>query len=251
MISNPDSGTRIDEIAAGIYRISTPVPPSAFPGGFSFNQYLVVDDEPLLFHSGMRSLFPLVTQAIERVLPVSTLRYIGLSHFESDECGALNMFLEAAPHAVPVSSRLAAMLSVDDFALRPARGLAGGEQLSLGQHAVTWVDAPHLPHNWETGYLWHAHTQTLLCGDLFTHGGHDRPPLVDGDLVEPAEAFRKAGLQAGDPDAFSHGPTDDAILASMAALQPRTLAVMHGSAWSGRPADGAAMLRDLSSALRA
>ena len=133
MITNAASGTNVSEIATGIYRINTPV---AIPGtpGFSFNQYLVVDDEPLLFHTGLRKLFPVVSEAIAAVMPVSRLRYVGLSHFEADECGALNEFLAAAPYAVAVCSRVAAMTSVNDFAVRPPRVLADQEDLNLGQH---------------------------------------------------------------------------------------------------------------------
>ena len=138
-----------NEIAGGIHRISTPVPPEVAPGGFTFNQYLVVDDAPMLYHSGPRKLFPLVRDAIASVIPVRSLRYIGFSHFEADECGSLNEFLEAAPGAEPLCSGIAKMVSVDDVASRPARGLADGEELSLGRHTVRWIDTPHFPHGWE------------------------------------------------------------------------------------------------------
>ena len=140
MITNPGSKTRVDEVADGIYRISTPV--DVVPGGFSFNQYLVVDEEPLLFHTGPRRMFPLVREAIGHVLPVERLRYIGLSHFEADECGAMNDFLAAAPRAVPLCGHIAALVSVNDVADRPARALADGETLSLGNHTVRWFDTP-------------------------------------------------------------------------------------------------------------
>jgi flavorubredoxin len=149
MITNAESGTNVNEIAEGIYRINTPL--SLVPGGFSFNQYLVVDDEPLLFHTGPKRLFPLVREAIARVLPVERLRYLAFSHFESDECGALNPLLAAAPHAIPVCSRVAALVSVEDFADRAPRPLADGETIRLGKHALRWFDAPHVPHGWETG----------------------------------------------------------------------------------------------------
>jgi len=149
VITNLQSQTRIDEIAQGIYRISTPVPPEAVPGGFTFNQYLVADEWPLLYHTGPRKMFPLVSEAIASVLPVSSLRYVGFSHFEADECGALNDFLQAAPEAEPLCGGIAKMVSVDDVANRPARGLADGETLSLGKHVVRWLDTPHFPHGWE------------------------------------------------------------------------------------------------------
>jgi flavorubredoxin len=138
------SETRIDEIADGIYRISTPAP--AVPGGFMFNQYLVADDEPLLFHTGLRSLFLSVRDAIARVMPLEQLRWIAFSHFEQDECGALNEFLAAAPRAIAACSAVGAMTSVADLAIRPPRALADGERIQLGRHAVTWWDAPHVPH---------------------------------------------------------------------------------------------------------
>jgi flavorubredoxin len=182
--------TRIDEIADGIYRISTPIPPAAMPGGFTFNQYLVVDDAPLLYHTGLRRLFPMVQQAIASVIPVKSLRYIGFSHFESDECGTLNDFLQLAPQAEPLCSKIAKMVSVDDIAVRPARALADGEELSLGSHVVQWVDTPHLPHAWECGHLFEKSTQTLFCGDLFTQGGHVHEPLTTGDILDASENAR-------------------------------------------------------------
>src|SRR5271169_706117 len=151
-ITNSQSGTNVHEIAAGIYRISTPV--AAIPGGFTFNQILVVDDEPLLFHTGLRRMFPLVKQAVASVLgDVAKLRYVGFSHFESDECGSLNDWLAVAPRAEAVCSTTAAMVSVNDFADRPPRPLADGQELSLGRKKMRWIDAPHLPHNWECGYM--------------------------------------------------------------------------------------------------
>jgi flavorubredoxin len=234
MITNQQSGTRVDEIASGLYRISTPV--KIFPGGFSFNQFLIVDDAPLLFHTGPRRMFELTREAICRVLPVERLRYIGLSHFEADECGALNEFLAVAPNAVPISSRIAAMTSIGDVADRPPRPLADGETFSLGQKRVRWFDAPHVPHGWECGFLFEETSRALLCGDLFTQGGADSPPITEMDILGPSEAFR-APL-----DYFAHAPHTRATLEKMAAAEPTTLACMHGSAWRG---DGAQLLRAL------
>src|SRR5262245_52994608 len=149
---------RIDEVAAGIYRISTPVPPSAFAGGFSFNQYLVVDDDALLMHTGSRALFAGVKAAIAKVLAPEKLRWVAFSHHEGDEDGALNEFLALAPKAVPVCSRVNAMINGDGMD-RPPKALADGEALRLGRHVVRWVDAPHLPHGWETGYLFEETTR--------------------------------------------------------------------------------------------
>jgi flavorubredoxin len=239
MITNPESGTRVDEVAEGIYRISTPV--TVVPGGFTFNQYLVADEEPLLFHSGPRGLFPVVSEAVAAVVPLQKLRYVGLSHFEADECGALNEFLAVAPDAVPVCSGIAAMVSVDDVATRKARALADGEVLELGRHRVRWIDTPHVPHGWECGYLFEEATRTLLCGDLFTQGGAEHAPVTESDILGPSEAMR-AGL-----DYFAHGKGTRPSLERLAALDPTTLACMHGSAWRG---DGRSLLLALADTLQ-
>jgi flavorubredoxin len=234
MITNPGSGTNLEEIASGIYRIGTPV---EVPGGqFNFNQYLVDDEAPLLFHTGPRRLFPLVREAIERVMPVARLRYLGFSHFEADECGALNEWLAAAPQAVPVCGRIAAMVSVNDVADRPPRALADGETLDLGNHLLRWLDTPHVPHGWDCGLMMEERTRTFLCGDLFTQGGAGDAALTESDILEPSEAFRKP------LDYFSHAPGSGAVLERLAELRPTTLACMHGSAYRG---DGAALLRAL------
>ena len=190
MITNQQSGTRIDEIAAGIFRINTPI---ALPGdmGFNFNQYLIVDDAPMVFHTGLRGLFPVVSEAIRAVMPIEKLRYVGLSHFEADECGALNEFLAAAPNAVPVCSQVAAMVSVGDYANRAPRGLADGEELSLGSHKIRWFDTPHVPHAWECGLMLDVTTRTFFCGDLFTQGGSGKEPLTESDILGPSEEFRE------------------------------------------------------------
>jgi len=242
MNTDPQDATRIDEIADGIYRISTPVPPSVIPGGFSFNQYLVVDDAPLLHHTGLSRMFPAVRDAIASVIPVESLRYISFSHYEADECGSLNEFLQLAPQAEPLCSRIAKMVSVDDIALRPARALGDGEELSLGTHTVRWIDTPHLPHAWECGHLFETTTKTLFCGDLFTQGGHRHEPLTSDDILEPSEAMR------GGLDYFSQTRQVTELTEKLAATSPRILACMHGSAWQG---DGAALLRQLAKRLAA
>jgi flavorubredoxin len=233
-VTNNESGTNIFEIADGIYRINTPL--SVVPGGFSFNQYLIVDDEPMLFHTGLRRMFPLVREAVTTVMPVERLRYVGLSHFEADECGSLNEWLAVAPQAVAVCSRVAAMTSVQDVADRPPRALADGEMLALGKHRVRWFDTPHLPHAWECGLMMEQQTRTLLCGDLFTQPGDKTPALTESDILGPSEQMRK-GL-----DYFAHAPNTREMLERLAAEEPATLACMHGSAWRG---DGAALLREL------
>jgi flavorubredoxin len=185
-------------------------------------------------------LFPLVRQAIDRVVPVGTLRYVALSHFEADECGALNDFLAAAPTAEPMCGRIAAMVSVGDFANRPPRALADGEDLSLGRRTIRWFDTPHVPHAWDCGLMMETSTRTFFCGDLFTQGGPGDVALTEADILGPSEEFRKP------LDYFAHAPQTQAILERLAREQPTTLACMHGSAWRG---DGAGLLRALATAL--
>jgi flavorubredoxin len=239
MITNPQSGTNVFEIASGIYRINTPV---LIPGGpeFNFNQYLIVDDEPLVFHTGPRRMFPLVREAIERVMPIDRLRYVTLSHFEADECGALNEFLAAAPRAIPVCGQIASMVSVNDVADRPPRPLADGETLQIGKHTLRWLDTPHVAHGWECGLMFETYTKTLLCGDLFTQGGAGKTPITESDILGPSEAFR------GHMDYYAHAPHTAKVLERLACEQPETLACMHGSAWRG---DGSALLRELAASL--
>jgi len=237
-MSGSSAGTRIDEIANGIHRISTKS--EVVPGGFTFNQFLVVDDEPLLFHTGMRAIFPAVRDAIARVMPPERLRWIAFSHVEADECGSLNDFLALAPDAVPVCSGTAAMVSVGDLALRAPRAMVDGETLSLGRHVVEWIDTPHVPHGWESGLLFERSTGTLFCGDLFTQPGANVPPVTEGDVLGPSEALR-AKLPY-----FVAGRDTAALIEKLATREPRLLAAMHGSSWSG---DGAALLRKLAAAV--
>jgi flavorubredoxin len=239
MITNSAAGTNVQEIADGIFRINTPVK-LASGSQFNFNQYLVADDQPLLFHTGPRRLFALVSEAINSVLPLDSLRFIGISHFEADECGALNEFLAAAPRAEALGSRVAAMVSLADYADRAPRALADGEELSLGRHLLRWLDTPHVPHGWDSGLMHDLSTQTFFCGDLFTQGGKGEVALTETDILGPSEAFRTP------MDYFAHAPQTLATLERLATLEPATLACMHGSAWRG---DGAALLRELGAAL--
>lgn len=234
------SPTRVDEITDGIYRISTQVPPDVIPGGFTFNQYLIEDESPVLFHTGPRKMFPLVSEAVSRVMPLEKLRYIGLSHYEADECGAMNEFLAAAPNAAPLCSQIAAMVSINDVADRPARALADGEVLDLGRHCVRWLDTPHLPHGWECGYLFEEKTRTLLCGDLFTQGGTEHEPLTESDILGPSLAMQ------GNLDYYSHTKNARVLFDKLIETRPEVLACMHGSAWSG---DGGQLLGSLADEL--
>jgi len=231
--------TSIAEIGADTYRINTALP-DMIPGGFSFNQYLVVDEMPLLFHTGPKKLFPLIRAQIETVMPVSKLRYIAFSHVESDECGSLAEFLAAAPQVRPVCSQVAAMVSIGDMVDVEPLALADGQQLSLGRHQLSWQSTPHLPHGWECGYLFDATTKTLFCGDLFTQPGTGERPLVSDDILAPSEAFRRQ------MDYYAHGRDTPVLIDKLARLEPGLLACMHGSAWSG---DGGGLLRKLGAAL--
>ena len=239
MINDKASATSIDEIGDRVYRISIP---TTLPNGngFTFNQYLLVDDAPLLFHTGQRRQFPLVRDAVARVTPVERLRYVSFSHFEADECGSLNEWLAAAPGAEPLCGRIAAMTSVNDAADRPAKVLADGATLSLGTKTVRWIDTPHVPHGWESGLLFEEGTRTLLCSDLFTQGGADHPALTESDILGPSEKLR-ASL-----DYYAHASNTRPMLERLAALAPSTMACMHGPAWRG---DGAALIRALADAL--
>lgn len=228
--------TRIDEIADGIFRLSTCVPEAA-PGGFTFNQFLVRADEPLLFHTGPRRLFPLVSEAIEKVLTLASLRWITFGHVEADECGAMNELLAAAPRAEVAHGAVGCMTSLEDLCVRPPRKLADGEVLDLGNRRVRHIDTPHVPHNWEARVLFEETTRTLFCGDLFTHAG-DGPALATSEIVGPAmaaeEAFHATALSA----------TTGATIRRLAGLEPRTLAVMHGSSTATRAGEQLIALAD-------
>lgn len=225
--------TRADEIADGIYRLSTYVPEVAEPAGFTFNQFLIVADAPLLFHCGQRALFPLVSEAVARLMPLERLRWISFGHIEADECGAMNLWLAAAPHAQVVFSALGCDLSVSDMADRPPRAMAEGEVLDLGGRRVRFIPTPHVPHNWEAQMLYEEVTGTLFCGDLFTHTG-EGDPVTEAEVVDAAMAAEDLfGASSLSP---STGPT----LRRLAELSPKLRALMHGSSVRG---DGQKMLR--------
>jgi flavorubredoxin len=230
--------TRIDEVDDRLYRISTPA--EHIPGGFSFNQYLLLDDEPLLFHTGQRGLFDAVRGAITRVMPVDKLRWVAFSHVEADECGSLNQFLAAAPQAKPVCSKIAAMVQMQDLADREPHAMVDGETLCTGRRTLRWLDTPHLPHGWECGYLFDTTARVLFCGDLFTQPGLGETPITENDILAPSEAFR------AQVDYFSHSRRADALMEKVAATEPRVLACMHGAAWRG---NGGKLLRALGTAL--
>lgn len=238
MITNIETGTCIDEVATGIYRICTPL--DVIPGGFTFNSYLIAGDEPLLFHTGYRKLFPITVEAIRKVGPVEKLRWIGGSHFEGDEFGALNDFLAAAPEAMPFGAEIGVLTSLNDFASRPARGLRDGEEFSIGNRRMKWLYTPHVPHGWDCGILFDLSTKTLLCGDLFTQPGANLPPVTEAEVLSASEGMREM------MDYYAHATSTSATLERLASLYPSMLACQHGSAYLG---DSAALLRELAAAI--
>lgn len=218
--------TRVDEIADGIFRISTYVAEVAPPAGFAFNQFLIRADEPLLFHTGHRRLFPPVREAVARLIAPETLRWISFGHVEADECGAMNQWLATAPNAEVAHGATGCDVSLNDLADRPPRVLADGEVIDLGGKRVRYIDTPHTPHGWEAGLLLEEVTGTLLCGDLFTQTGRTEA-LSETDIVGPAAAaedlFRFSSLH----------PEMGATIRRLAPLAPKTLALMHGPAFAG------------------
>jgi flavorubredoxin len=218
--------TEVSEIADRIYRLSTFVPGVAPPAGFTFNQFLIDAEEPLLFHCGHRRMFPLIAEALRRIVPVETLRFIGFGHVEADECGAMNEWLAAAPRAEVAHGMTASMVSLEDLADRPPRALTDGATIDLGGRRIRYIDTPHVPHGWEAGVMYEEVTGTLLCGDLFTHVGAV-PALVSTDIVGPAAEAESLFL------ASAITPATAPTIRKLAALQPRTLALMHGSSFNG------------------
>jgi flavorubredoxin len=230
--------TRIDEIAPDLYRISTYI--SKYD--LQFNQFLVIDDEPLLYHTGMRKMFPMVRDAVARVVQPSGIRWVGFSHFEADECGSLNEWLALAPHAEAICGMIGALVNINDFAQRRCRVLDDNEIIATGRRNFRFIETPQVPHAWDASLLLEETGSILFCSDLFLQNGDIRP-LTETDLVEPA---RQALL------AYEAGPLHHPMLyttltkdtlQSLADLKPNLLAVMHGSSYSG---DGERALLDLS-----
>jgi flavorubredoxin len=227
--------TKINEIAAGVYRLSTWVEAVAPPAGFTFNQFLIDGDEPMLFHCGHRQTFPNLAQVVERIMPLERLRWISFGHVEADECGAMNLWLGAAPHAQVAHGALGCDVSINDLADRPPRALADGEVIDLGGKRMRWLSTPHVPHGWEAGIYYEETAGTLFCGDLLTHVG-DGAALTHDDILPPA-------IEAeGTFHAMCMTPATGPLLRGLADLAPTTLALMHGSSFEG---DGAAPLRGL------
>lgn len=239
---DPGMQTNVYEIADKVYRLSTTIPDVA-PGGFSFNQYLLDGAEPLLFHTGARQLFPLVSEAVAKVIDPATLRWVSFGHVESDELGSMNQWLNAAPHAQVVFNPLGVMVSLNDLADRPPLALVtDGAAHDIGGHQLRIIPTPHVPHGWEAQVMFDETTRTLFCGDLFTQVGEAPAIVHDADMIQPAldaeDLFGATALTA------ATAPT----IRRLAGLEPRTLALMHGPAYAG---DGRQALLDLANAYEA
>ena len=231
----------VTEIAPDVFRLSAYHPQP----NFQFNSFIVRGDEPMLFHTNLRGFFPDIREAASTVVDLSELRWIGFSHFESDECGSLNEWLALAPNALPVCSFVGAMTSVGDFSDRPPRVLEPGERIETGRHSFRFIETKHVPHGWDACLMYEENDRTLFCSDLFGHNG-DVEPVYEGDIVGRTEAYgakQQTGPMAGSVP-FTHETRP--ILESLAALEPKTLACMHGSSFAG---DAAAALRDLGDVL--
>lgn len=227
----------VSEIASGIYRLSVHMPAVAPPQGFTFNCFLVQADEPLLFHCGLRKLFPIYASAAARVVPIERLKWISFGHVEADECGSMNDWLAAAPQAEVMHGVTGCMVSISDMADREPRVLADGEVIDLGGKRVRYIDTPHVLHGWEAGLLFEETTETLFCGDLLTHVGNGAA-LTEGDILGPA-------MDAEDIfKATSLGPATAPTIRRLAELAPRTLALMHGASFAGKTAEALCGLAD-------
>jgi flavorubredoxin len=229
---------KIDEISDGIFRLSVFVPEVMPPAGFTFNHFLIKGDEPLLFHCGKRKMFPLLAAAVAKIMPIEKLRWATFGHFEADECGGMNEWLAAAPHAELMHGMVGVRLSVADMADRPPRMLADGEVFDIGGKRIRYIDTPHVPHGWDAGVIFEENSKTLFVGDLFTHFGNPAP-VTESEIVTPA--------MRGNDSTYSTslGPATAPTIRKLAALNPNMLAVMHGSSFTG---DGAAQLHGLADA---
>jgi flavorubredoxin len=233
---------KVSQIAPEVYRISTFHPDF----GIQFNQFLVRDDEPFLMHTGMHKMFAATREGVAAVIDPATVRWIGFSHFESDECGALNDWLAIAPHAQAVCSFVGKTVTVDDFAARPARSLADDEVLETGARRLRFLATPHVPHGWDAGLFFEESGRTLFCSDLFFQPGDPAPLSPAPDVLERASAAIHAGAHGPLANDVPYTPYTDATLRRLAALDTRTLAVMHGSSFSG---DGRTEFLDLARVL--
>jgi flavorubredoxin len=232
---------RVDEVAPDLFRLSTFHPEF----GIEFNQFLLRDDDPVLIHTGFRASFPVTLEGVASVIDPSTLRWIGFSHFEADECGALNQFLEVAPNATPICSAVGAIVSVNDYADRPPRALGDGEVLETGRRRVRFLATPHVPHGWDAGLFFEETERVLLCSDLFFHAGENEP-LIESGVVERAHEAILAGLGGPLAKDLPYTADTEPTIHRLAALEPNTLALMHGSTYRG---DGKTALLELAAIL--
>jgi flavorubredoxin len=223
--------TTVTEIAPDLFRLSIYVPNL----DMQFNHFLVRDEEPLLFHAGLKAIFPALRDAVATLIEPAKLRHIAWSHFESDECGALNEWLKLAPQAEPVCTLVGKLVSVDDFSIRPARGMTAEDVLCTGKYRYRFYRSPHIPHGWDAGLLFEETRKTLFCSDLFHHFGNVAP-LTSSDLIEPTRQAMQQMQQGPLADYMPYTRQTEGVLRSLADLKPETLAVMHGSSYSG-PAD--------------
>jgi flavorubredoxin len=234
--------SKVTEIAPDVFRISTFHPDY----GIQFNQFLLRDDEPFIMHTGFKKMFPITLEAVASVIKPEKLRWIGFSHFESDECGALNEWFKVAPHAEAACSVVGAMVMVNDFADKPPRALSDGEVLEIGRHRLRFLATPHVPHCWDAGLFFDETDRTLLCSDLFFHPG-DPEPLTESEIVGRARAAIVEGLSSPLAKDMPYTPYTDSTMHRIAALEPKTLALMHGSSFRG---DGRAAILDLASVIK-
>jgi flavorubredoxin len=234
--------TKIDEIAPDLFRLSIFVPEL----DMQFNHFLVRDDEPLLFHAGLKAMFPALRDAVATLIDPTTLRHVAWSHFESDECGALNEWLQLAPQSQPVCTLVGKIVNVDDFAIRPAFGMTADDVLSTGKYRYRFYRSPHIPHGWDAGVLFEETRSTLFCSDLFHHFG-DVAPVTSSDLIEPTQSAMKK-MQSGPLAGYlPYTRQTESVLKSLANLKPETLAVMHGSTYIGQ---GDKLLIDLADVIK-
>jgi flavorubredoxin len=234
--------TNIDEIAPDLFRLSVYVPDI----DMQFNHFLVRDDEPLLFHAGLRTMFTALRDAIATLVDPTQLRYLAWSHFESDECGALNEWLQIAPQAEPVCTLVGKLVSVDDYSIRSARGMTADDVLSTGKYRYRFYPSPHIPHGWDAGVLFEETQKTLFCSDLFHHFG-DVAPLTTSDLIEPTRQAMQKMQQGPLASYMPYTRATEGVLRSLAELKPETLAVMHGSSYRGQ---GERLLTELAGVIK-
>lgn len=234
--------TTISEIAPDLFRLSIYVPDL----DMQFNHFLVRDEEPLLFHAGLKAMFPALREAVASLIDPTKLRHIAWSHFESDECGGLNDWLQLAPQAQPVCTLVGKLVSVDDFSIRPARGMTAEEVLSTGKYRYRFYPSPHIPHGWDAGVLFEETRKTLFCSDLFHHFG-DVEALTTSDLIGPTREAMQQMQQGPLAGYMPYTRQTEGVLRSLADLEPQTLAVMHGSSYNGQPDQ---LLRDLAAVIQ-